>query len=471
MAARPSRTLAAVVLAAGEGKRLRSAVPKVLHPVCGKPALWHVLRQASAARPDRIIVVVGHGADDVRAAVRSWAVSPAPVFVEQTRQLGTGHAVLVAKRAVGRVDDVLILTGDFDPVRPEDVRALVAKHRRSKAAATVASTILSDPGGYGRVVRARGKLVEVVEDVDASPEVRAIDEVSLISMAVRRADLFRALPRLDRKNRQREYYLNRILPLLIADGEVVRVVPCDTGGAMGLNSRAGLAAVEDVIRRRIAATHMAAGVTLVDPGATYIDVEVTIGHDTVIHPDTYLYGDVHVGVGAVIGPATKLVDAEIGDRATVEFSVVERSRVLAGAHVGPYARVRGGALIGDDAEVGNFVEVKGSRLGRGAKAKHLAYLGDADIGTGANIGAGTVTVNYDGASKHRTVIGDGASIGSDTMLVAPVEIGEGAVTGAGSVITKDVPAGALAIERSEQRIVPGYATRKKAERRAKGRGR
>jgi bifunctional UDP-N-acetylglucosamine pyrophosphorylase/glucosamine-1-phosphate N-acetyltransferase len=295
MAARSPRTLAAVVLAAGKGERLKSATPKVLHPVCGRPALWHVLQLTAAAKPQRIVVVVGHGAADVRAAVRSWGIRPEPVFVTQREQLGTGHAVLAAKRAVGTVDDVLILTGDFDPTTPADVKRLVAAHRRSSAVATVASTELDEPGGYGRVVRDGGRLVEVVEEVDADPAIKAIREVSLILMAVRRGDLFRALPKIDRRNRQREYYLNRILPVFVEQGETVRVVTVDTGGAMGLNSRKGLAAVEAVVRERINDAHMAAGVTLVDPAATYIDVGVAIGRDTTIYPNTYLQGSTRVG--------------------------------------------------------------------------------------------------------------------------------------------------------------------------------
>jgi bifunctional UDP-N-acetylglucosamine pyrophosphorylase/glucosamine-1-phosphate N-acetyltransferase len=464
MAARSPRTLAAVVLAAGKGERLKSATPKVLHPVCGRPALWHVLQLAAAARPERIVVVVGHGAADVRAAVRSWGIRPAPVFVTQREQLGTGHAVLGAKRAVGTVDDVLILTGDFDPTTPADVKRLVAAHRRSSAVATVASTELDEPGGYGRVVRDGGRLVEVVEEVDADPAIKAIREVSLILMAVRRADLFRALPKLDRRNRQREYYLNRILPMFIEQGETVRVVTVDTGGAMGLNSRKGLAAVEAVVRERINDTHMAAGVTLVDPAATYIDVGVAIGRDSTIYPNTYLQGATRIGRGCTIGPSSVVRDSTVGDRSEVWFSVVMSSSIGRDVQVGPFVRLRPGVTMGDRSRAGAFVDMKEATLGRGTKVPHLSYVGDAVLGDDVNVGAATVTVNYDGYAKHRTVIGDGARIGSDTMLVAPVTVGPGAVTGAGSVITKDVPAGALAVERSEVRVVEGYRARSDARR-------
>lgn len=458
-----SRSLALVVLAAGKGKRLKSSVPKVLHPVCGRPALWHVLRAGLAARPTRIVVVVGHAADDVRVAVRSWGLEPKPVFVEQPRQLGTGDAVAVARSAVGRVDDVLVMGGDYDPVTGADVRALVTTHRRTRSAATIASTELADPGGYGRVVRRGGRLVEVVEDLDASPEVRAIREVSIVLFAFRRAELFRALPRLDRRNRQREYYLNRVVPLLLGDGEKVTVVPVDTGGVMGLNSRAGLAAVERVVRERINAEHLANGVTLVDPATTYIDVDVTIGPDTVVRPLTFLEGSTSVGSGCSIGPSARIADSQVGDGSEVSFAVVLGSAIGPGVTVGPFVRLRPGVVLAEGSKAGAFVDMKNVTLGPGSKVPHLSYVGDAEIGRDVNIGAGNITANYDGYAKHRTVVGDGARTGSDTILVAPVRVGEGAVTAAGSVITKDVPAGALAVERGEQRTIEGYRRRKDAE--------
>ncbi len=462
---KPSRSLALVVLAAGEGKRLKSTTPKVLHPICGRPALWHVLQAGLAARPTKIVVVVGSGADQVREGVRSWGLKPKPVFVEQPKQLGTGDAVRVAQRAVGRVDDVVVMGGDFDPVRSDDVRRLVTSHRRTGSVATIASTELEDPGGYGRVVRDRSRLVEIVEHVDASEEVRRIREVSIVLFAFRRADLFRALPKLDRKNRQREYYLNRVIPILTAEGGKVSVVTMDTGGVMGLNSRAGLAGVERVVRQRINAGHMANGVTLVDPDSVYIDVDVTIGTDSVIQPMTFLEGASVIGERCRIGPGTQLRDTAVGDGSEVTFCVSRDATVGPRCEVGPFARLRPGAVLADGVHVGSYVEIKGSTVGIGSKVPHLSYVGDADIGAGVNIGAATVTVNYDGYAKHRTVIGDDVRIGSDTMLVAPVRVGRGATTGAGSVITKDVPAGALAVERGEQRNIPGYRERKDAEHR------
>ena len=465
---RTPRSLAAVVLAAGKGKRLRSDLPKVLHPVCGRPILWHTLQVVRAAKPSRIVVVVGHGADDVRDAVRSWGIEPTPVFVEQAEQLGTGHAVQLAEDAVGKTADVLVANGDFDPIMPADVRKLLASHRRTGAAVTLGSTILDRPGGYGRVVRDGRRVVDVLEGRDAPPEIRRIHEVATNWIVFRRDLLYATLPLLDRENRQREYYLNRAISILLDKGERVDAVVCDTGSLLGANTRAGLAGLEALIRRRTNESHMAAGIRLIDPAATYIDVDVRIGKDTVVYPNTFLETGVRIGKGCSIGPSASVARSQIGDRSVVWFSVLEDARVGKDCEVGPFARLRPGAVLQDGALVGNFVEVKGSRIGRGSKAKHLAYIGNAELGAGVNVGAGTVVVNYDGYEKHPTVIGDGARIGSDTMLVAPLKVGKGAVTGAGSVITKDVPAGALAVERSEQKNVKNYRKRADAKHRSKG---
>lgn len=458
-----STSRAVVVLAAGKGKRLRSTTPKVLHPICGRPALWWVLRNVRAARPSRIVIVVHHGADEVRDAVRSWNVAPSPVFVEQGEALGTGHAVLAAEKAIGRASEVLVVGGDYDPVEPADVRALLATHRRTRSAATILTADVARPGGYARIEREGSRLIRIVEGFDAPPALRRINEVSLLVFAFRRADLFRALPLVGRENTQREYYLNEVFPILQDKAERVSVVKVDTGGAMGINSRGGLAETTRVVRERINAAHLENGVTIVDPATTYIDVDVRIGRDTVIHPSTFLSGSTSIGAGCEIGPVTRIVDTRVGEGAVVHFSVVREARIGARAQVGPYAHVRPGTVLGPRSKAGTFVEIKASEIGEGGKVPHLAYVGDAKIGRRANLGAGTVTVNYDGYAKHRTVVGDDARVGSDTMLVAPVKVGRGAVTGAGSVITKDVPGGALAVERSEQRVVKGYRARKDAE--------
>ncbi len=462
-------SIAAVVLAAGKGKRLDSARPKVLHPVAGRPSLWHVLRAAGSAGPSKTIVVVSRGADAVREAVRSWGIRPEPVFVDQGEPLGTGHAVLVAEKEIGRVDEVLVLAGDDPLVEAHHVRELLRVHRRTKAAATLLTTLVDDPGGYARVVRDGTRLVDIVEEVEASPHIRAIREMATVVFAFRREDLFRALPAVGRENRQREYYLHHVVPILQNKGERVSAKLADFGGWAGVNSRATIARCDRILRDRINARHLAKGVTIVDPSATYIDVGVRIGRETRVLPNTYLHGDTRIGTGCTIGPSAQIVDGTIGDRSSVRFSVVERAKVGRDVEVGPFARLRPGTVLADGSNVGSYVEVKGSRIGPGSKVPHLSYVGDAEIGRGVNVGAGSVTVNYDGYGKNRTVIGDGARIGSDTMLVAPVKIGKGAVTGAGSVITKDVPAGALAVERSEQHVLKGYRKRKDEEhRREKG---
>jgi len=455
--------LVAVVLAAGKGKRLRSSLPKVLHPVCGRPLLWHAVRNALAARPERVVVVVGNGAERVREEVTSWGLPVPVVFVDQGEPLGTGHAVLVAERAVGAADEVLVVGGDFDPVTPADVRRLLAVHRRTRSAASILTTEVEDPKGYARIVREGTRLLEIVEGTDAPPELRRVREVSTLVFAFRRKDLYAALPLVGRENRQREHYLNEVFGILLGKGERVSAVRVDTGGLMGPNSRAELAALAALLRRRIAEAHMAAGVTIEDPGTTFIDVGVRIGRDSVIRPMTLLEGETRIGAGCVVGPGTRVVDSRVADGAVVEHSVVKGSRIGRGATVGPFAHLRPGTVLGPRAKAGAFVEIKASSVGEGSKVPHLSYVGDATIGRGVNVGAATVTVNYDGYRKHRTVIEDDARIGSDTMLVAPVRVGKGAVTGAGSVITKDVPAGALAVERAEQKIVKGYRRRKDAE--------
>jgi len=469
-AARDRRGLAAVILAAGKGKRMRSGTPKVLHDLCGRPVLWHALHVARAARPERLIIVVSGDAVPIRDAVASWRVTPEPVFVDQGDPLGTGHAVLAAEEAVGKVAEVLVVGGDYDPVIPDHVRALLRLHRRSGSAASILTADVDVPGGLGRVVRDGTRLVQIVEGTDADPRLLALHEVSTLVFAFRRDDLFEALPLVGRENRQREHYLNHVFPILLDKGERVSALKVDVGRAMGANSPSGAAAVRAVVQERILAGHMARGVRLVDPATTYVDITVTIAPDAVIQPMTFLQGSTRIGAGATIGPSTRIVDSTVGEGADVTFSVVRGARIGPRAAVGPYASIRPGTVLDEGAKAGSFVEIKSSRVGKRSKVPHLSYIGDALIGRDTNVGAATVTVNYDGFDKHRTVIGDEVHIGSDTMLVAPVRIGKRAWTGAGSVITKDVPPGSLAVERTEQRVVPGYDERKR-RRREQGRNR
>jgi bifunctional UDP-N-acetylglucosamine pyrophosphorylase/glucosamine-1-phosphate N-acetyltransferase len=449
-------------MAAGKGKRLKSRLPKVLHPVCGRPTLWHVLRAVEAVRPGRVIVVVAHESDQVEEGVRAWGLDlPGVRFVDQGDPLGTGHAVMVAESAVGRSEDVLVVSGDEPLVTGDQLRDLVTLHRRKKGSATVQTTLAPGIRGLGHVVRDGDAFEKIAEAPRATEHAAEIPEVATGMYVFRREDLFKALPLLSRDNRHREYYLVDVLGVLREKGERIVVQQVDNGGSVGTNSRAELAAAAAVMRSRINDQLMDHGVTLVDPDRTYVDVSVTVGPDTVIHPLTFLEGETTIGRDCVIGPSTRIVDSSVGDETEIQFSVVKGSTIGDKVIVGPYAHLRPETVLEEGSKAGTFVELKKSRVGRGSKVPHLAYVGDAEIGKDANIGAGTITCNYDGFEKHQTVIEDGAFIGSDTMLVAPVKIGKNAVTGAGSAITKDVPPGALAVERSEQKNVEGYAERRR----------
>jgi bifunctional UDP-N-acetylglucosamine pyrophosphorylase/glucosamine-1-phosphate N-acetyltransferase len=452
-----------VVMAAGHGKRFKSSIPKLLYPICGRPMLWHVLRAVDACRPGALMVIVGNGRAQVEEAVGGFGLRVRPTFVGQGELLGTGHAVMAAEEATAGFADVLVVPGDEPLLTQEQLRRLLSIHRRRDVAAVVQTTLPDDPRGFARVIRdGRGEFVRLAEGSDATSEELAIHEVATSVYTFRRDDLFKALPLVGRANRQGEYYLPDVLGILKEKGERVAVQLVDNGGSVGANSHQEMTHAAAVMRRRINDRHMANGVTLDDPSTVYVDIDVRIGPHSVIRPMTFLQGSTRIGSGCSVGPVTRVIDSAIGDGAEVTFSVVRESRVGRRVAVGPYASVRPGTVLMDDAKAGSFVEIKASRVGRRSKVPHLSYIGDATIGERVNIGAGVVTVNYDGFDKHRTVIGDEVHIGSDNMLVAPVRIGKRAWTGAGSVITKDVPAGSLAVERTEQRIVRGYDERTRA---------
>ena len=455
-------TSAAVVLAAGKGTRFKSDLPKVLHPAAGRSMLRWVLEALRPLDLDRVIVVVGHGAGAVAEAAQSAQV-PGLQIVEQAEQNGTGHAVRVVADAgaLDGVDDVLILPGDAPLLTTDVLRALRERHGASGAnAATVLTTELADPTGYGRILRDGDRVVGVVEERDATPPQRAIPEVNTSIYAFAAGPLAEALQTLTTDNAQGEEYLTDVVAALASQGVDTCVAPAEV--VAGVNDRAQLAAAASQLRRRILNDHMVAGVTIVDPSATYVGADVRLAPDAVLLPGTHLEGATSIGAGAVIGPDSRLVDATVEDGATVSYSVVLEGSIGPAANVGPFTYVRPGTRLERGAKAGAFVEMKNSTVGEGSKVPHLSYVGDTTIGRGANVGAATVTVNYDGFRKHRTVIGDGARIGSDTMLVAPVTVGNEAYTGAGSVITKDVPDGSLAVERTEQRIIEGYAERHRA---------
>lgn len=455
--------LAVVVLAAGKGKRMKSKLPKVLHPLCGKPALWFVLQTAARLKPDRIVVVVSFGREQIERAVEGFGLKVPVVFVDQGEPRGTGHAVLVAKKAVGTAERVLVMSGDEPLHTPDHLRALLSLQKRRDASAALLTTVLDDATGYGRIIRDGSTFVRIAEQKDASVTERDLREVATMVYAFRRTELFKVLPLVGTANRQKEYYLPDTLALLQERGDKVVAMNADFGGVLGINSRVELAAVSAVMRARINEQHLRNGVTMIDPMLTYIDAGVTIADDATINPVSFLQGDTAIGAGAEIGPGARIRDARIGEGSSVMFSTVTGARIGDGCSVGPYTHIRPGTVLADGARAGSFTEIKGSVIGKDSKVPHLSYVGDAILGAGVNVGAGTITVNYDGYAKHPTKIGDGARIGSDSMLVAPITIGKGAVTGAGSVITKDVPAGALAVERGEQRQVQGYRKRKDAE--------
>jgi bifunctional UDP-N-acetylglucosamine pyrophosphorylase/glucosamine-1-phosphate N-acetyltransferase len=373
---------------------------------------------------------------------------------------------------VGRADTMLVANGDEPLTTAEQIRDLLRRFRRRDLAAIVQTTVPDDARGFARLIRdAKGDFVRLAEGSDATAEELAIQEVATGMYAFRRELLYEILPLVGRDNRQREYYLPDVLGLLADKGERIGVQLVDNGGAVGVNSRLELARATGVMRRRINERLMDEGVTMLDPSQTFVDVGVRVGRDTVLYPQTYLEGDSRVGLGCVVGPATRIVESTVADGAQVQFSVVRGSKIGKGANVGPYASIRPGSVLDAGSKAGTFVEIKNSRVGKGSKVPHLSYVGDADIGRDVNIGAATVTVNYDGWDKHRTVVEDDAKVGSDTMLVAPVTVGKGAMTGAGSVITKDVPPGALGIERTEQHNVEGFRKRKEAAKRSRKAGR
>ena len=453
-----------VVLAAGEGTRMRSATPKVLHPMLGRSMLGHVLAAVEPLRAERLAVVVGHGRHAV--AEHVGAVAPDADVVVQDRQDGTGHAVRVALKQLDVVGGgiAVVVCGDAPLLTTATLQRLVDEHLQSTAAATVLTARLADPAGYGRVIRdASGEVTAIVEDPDADDRQRLVDEVNSGMYAFDVARLREALGALTRDNSQGEEYLTDAVEVLHGAGHRVSAVTvADPREVMGVNDQAQLAAVRAALRDRVLHGLMAGGVTVVDPATTWVDVQATVEADAVLLPATELRGRTQVGARAQVGPGTVLTDTVVGADAVVTFTHAEGAVVGEGARVGPYTFLRPGTVLGPRTRAGAYVEMKNVEVGADAKVPHLTYAGDAEIGEGANIGAATIFVNYDGVAKHRTVVGAHARVGSDTMLVAPVRIGAGAYTAAGSVITDDVPAGAMAVARGRQRTIAGWVERRRA---------
>ena len=459
--------LGVILLAAGQGTRMKSALPKVLHPLAGRPLFLHALGTAQRLAPACVAIVIGHGAESVRQAYNGAAVA----WAIQEKQLGTGHAVLCAKQLFADFSgDLLILSGDVPLIKEETLRAMFEQHRSQKAAVTLLSASLNQPKGYGRVVRdGAGRVTGIVEEKDATDVQRQIREVNAGVYVTSSSFLFAALGAVKNDNQQGEYYLPDIVAIALDQGKIIETVQvADAREMMGVNTREELAFMEKSLRESINRKWMLAGVTLKDPDTTYIDEGVTIGKDTVIGPNTQLRGKTIIGERCQIDGTAFLTDMEIGDDVQLKFSVMlTASRVGGGAIIGPFAHLRPGTELGRNVHIGNFVEAKAAHIGDGTKANHLTYLGDVTIGQDSNIGAGTITCNYDGFQKYQTKIGDRVQVGSDTTLVAPITVGNDVYVATASTVRHDIPAGALVFNPREEKIREGWTEQKRQQMKGK----
>ena len=446
----------AVILAAGKGTRMRSEIPKVAHRVAGKPMVLHVVNAVRAAGAGKIILVVGHGREQVQSLFDP--ADEAVQFALQEQQLGTGHALMQAQEMINPEHNVLVLPGDTPLLQAEILAELMRVHEESGATATVLSTHMDNPYGYGRIVRSGSGVFErIVEQKDASEEEKSIQEINSGMYCFKAREAFAALRNLDTANAQGEYYLTDILALLNQRGQKVAVCLLDAREDIyGINDRVQLAEAEKILRRRKNEELMRSGVTIMDPASTFIDMGVEVGSDTVLYPFTILEGQTRMGSRCMIGPSTHITDSIIGNDVHIESSRINQASIDDSCNIGPFAYLRPGAQLGPKVKIGDFVEVKKSEVGEGSKIPHLSYVGDSILGKEVNVGAGTITCNYDGTNKWQTVLEDGAFIGSNTNLVAPVRVGSHAITGAGSTITRDVPDHALAVERAEQKHIQDW---------------
>ncbi|WP_342548048.1 bifunctional UDP-N-acetylglucosamine diphosphorylase/glucosamine-1-phosphate N-acetyltransferase GlmU [Paenibacillus sp. FSL P2-0089] len=455
----------AVVLAAGQGKRMKSKLYKVLHPVCGKPMVGHVLDTVKATGCQHNVVVVGHGAEKVKAYLGENAE-----YVLQDVQLGTGHAVKQAKDLLGSEEGTtIVICADTPLVMSETLEGMMALHEAQNAAATVLTAVMEQPAGYGRIIRGEdGGVLKIVEQKDCTESEAAVNEINTGTYCFDNAKLFAALEKVTNTNNQQEYYLTDVIGILRAQGDIVLGYQAhDAAESIGVNDRLALSEAEGYMRQRINRGHMLGGVTIIDPASTYIGADVVIGADTVLYPGTVLKGKTVIGEDCVIGPASEIEDCVIMDGAAVKHSVLNQAQVGTRASVGPFAYLRPGTVLGEGVKVGDFVEIKNATIGDGSKVSHLSYVGDAEVGKNVNIGCGAITVNYDGYNKFRTEIGDDAFIGSNVNLVAPVTVGKGAFIVAGSTITRPVSENDLAIARARQENKPGYAEKIRSRAKAK----
>ncbi|WP_350300844.1 bifunctional UDP-N-acetylglucosamine diphosphorylase/glucosamine-1-phosphate N-acetyltransferase GlmU [Peribacillus frigoritolerans] len=438
----------AIILAAGQGTRMKSKLYKVLHPVCGKPMVQHVIDQVNQLQIEDIVTVIGHGAEKVQEQLGDSCK-----YALQEQQLGTAHAVMQAESVLSvKNGTTLVICGDTPLIKAETMKELIALHEQSQAKATILTAYADNPAGYGRVLRGEGGLVEkIVEHKDASDEERYVKEINTGTYCFDNQALFNALTKVSNENVQGEYYLPDVIEILKQEGEVVTAFQSsDFEETLGVNDRVALSQAEQVLRKRINETHMRNGVTIIDPLTTFIEADVQIGQDTVINPGSFIKGKSIIGQDCLIGPNTEISNCEIGDGTEVLQSVVHESSIGSFVKIGPFAHVRPQSDIKDSVKIGNFVEIKKTVFGKGSKVSHLSYIGDAEVGENVNIGCGSITVNYDGKNKYLTKIEDNVFIGCNSNLVAPVTVGEGAYVAAGSTITQDVPQDALSVARARQ---------------------
>lgn len=448
------KNMTALILAAGKGTRMKSKFPKVLHKVGGIPMVEQVLRAVKAAGTQRQVVVVGFGGE----AVQEYVADRAETVV-QAQQLGTGHAVMQAEPLLGQETGMLLVTcGDTPLVTEDTFRKLLACHEETGAAATVLTAVMPDPTGYGRVIRdANGQVLKIVEQKDGTPDELAVHEVNAGIYCFDMPLLWDMLHHITNNNAQGEYYLTDIIGMLVDDHKIVSAFAApDYQETLGVNSRLQMAEAEQVLRRRKLEQLMADGVSVIDPGNTYVDTTVSVGRDTVLYPGTILEGDTVIGEDCQVGPYVRMTNVKMGNGDHLQFTYAHDCEIKNGCEIGPFVHFRPNTVIGNHVKVGNYMEVKNSNVGDGTKLPHLSYIGDSDVGSGVNIGCGTITVNYDGKIKHRTTIGDHAFVGCNSNLVAPVTIGDYAYVGAGSTITKNVPAKSLSVARAKQRNIEGW---------------
>ncbi|EEY79999.1 MULTISPECIES: bifunctional UDP-N-acetylglucosamine diphosphorylase/glucosamine-1-phosphate N-acetyltransferase GlmU [Streptococcus] len=447
----------AIILAAGKGTRMKSDLPKVLHKVAGISMLEHVFRSVNAINPEKTVTVIGHKAELVEQVLAGQTE-----FVRQTEQLGTGHAVMMAEPVLENLTgQTLVIAGDTPLITGESLKNLIDFHINHKNVATILTAEADDPFGYGRIVRNQhGEVLKIVEQKDASDFEQQIKEINTGTYVFDNARLFEALKNINTNNAQGEYYITDAIGIFRENGEKVGAYTLkDFDESLGVNDRVALATAESVMRRRINQQHMVNGVSFVNPDATYIDVDVEIAPEVQVEANVTLKGQTKIGVETILTNGTYIVDSVIGERTVITSSMIEESSVADGVTVGPYAHIRPGSSLAKDVHVGNFVEVKGSSIGENTKAGHLTYIGNSEVGANVNFGAGTITVNYDGQKKYKTIIGDNVFVGSNSTIIAPVELGDNSLVGAGSTITKDVPADAIALGRGRQINKEDYAKR------------